>query len=67
MTPDKLHYFGMPLFNQKNFMMPPVQPDPKLIQKPQVPRERKLFKRASYHVAIAYNIHLQKVYSNSRS
>ncbi|CAN5950657.1 unnamed protein product [Sphagnum jensenii] len=34
--------------------------DHKHTQKVQVPRERKLFKRASYHVAIAYNIHLQK-------
>lgn len=55
-----------PYVNQKPYMMqqPIVPKEPaKSIPKPLGAKENKIFSRASYHVAIAYDIHLHKVYS----
>lgn len=53
-----------PFINQKPFLMQPqmAPKDPaKPTPKPLGTKENKIFSRASYHVAIAYDIHLHKV------
>ena len=67
MSPNK----QAPFFYGNGYIRVPIMPQ-QMPQMPSIPQnmtefrstkmgEKKIFKRASYHVAIAYNIHIEKL------